>query len=1670
MSTLKHKLKKILGWGVMIALLTGLILPALVSVKPAKAWDPCDSETMEDWIICDQEEENTSFVDFQGDYSPPEAEGYAEGITQTSSAREFVVNVTNFVLSFLGLAAVVVIIYGGFLYVTAGGESEKADKGKKSVMYAVMGIIVVLISYALVNTIIQGAAGGEGAGSGGGLYSAGGVTSESMSIYQSQDMLDIIIESSQTLVAEYTKLVNVGSILGAVANVGAFNDEGLNEIESSFNLVLDEIDSYSTSYDLTREALELINRYLSLNNENSYLSKVGNWLKVNVLLASAEEEAANAACIESCSTLGFSDLPSCLAGCMEETAITEINDPYQVGAQLISYMQQITNASKTDFQNEMDDITTTLETMQSSFTDLPLINSYFDEILVLLDDYSPGKTWDDTTNDSYDFEYFYVDTTSSINIYTNTPGGSKQISDMLTVLNNIYLSIKDLEFTTAIITANTKGGNAPLTTTFNGLNSYDPTELTIPNENYHWDLEGDGFNDDEADATGASVSYTYDTPGTYRVALRVDSQGDDIASGISYLSIKVNPPSSIINLTAQCQLSSCTEEDLSDSTKTDWTITGEQARSGVVFDASGTTDGEGNSNTITNFDFDYGDGDSDSSASSTVTHYYDSEGEYNFVLEVTDQNGVTDRKRIKLIVASPAADIQADKTSGQIGDEINFDASGSVTDNGSIESYTWKIYQDGTLIDLDTAGNTSKETTVPEFSYTFEEPGEYAVTVSVLDSNNLSNEDSVNVTIESSEPNAAFNYKITDETHPGRVNFDARDSKDPDKTTDSSGDLTYKWTIDAIEGTDYKFIEGTDSTWEAPIIDFYKVADYDVTLTVYNTHTGDLQKSNSYTRKISITSVLSIEAEVASGDASFLDENGTASVTLSLNSNYGVSYEIDWADGGTKETVPVSAVGTAKTATHTYNVAGTYPVSVTVYDSSNKTNKTTRNVYIGNGEAPIPIIKVYIDEVESADANNIYGHSKNSFRFDAGDSLDEYGNDITTSNSFNWDFGDGSQLVSAERITRPYEETGTYEVTLTVISPNDSAKIATLTVTIHIEEAEPIIYSVSVTPDSGTPDNDDNITPVTLKIDVNAKDFDGEIKSYKVWYYDVSNSSQQLDTQISTINPISLTINTNGTSGEEKTYGFVVEVTDDDNNTVSSLDQLPESGQPTFEAENGTNQAPIADFTVNKTNLMMGETIIFTSSSYDEDGQLSELEYNWDLDGDGFSGQWTQEKSIEYTYKYVSRDGISVRLKVRDGGGATGVSDPVKIYVDSLTLDPEADFGWKISSDDPLTVEFTDNSIFYTEPLQNNYDFDKAWIWDFDGDGKTDSTEQNPSYTYETTGNYTVKLTVTDEELNESESTSKTVTIADIGKPIAKFEAIRSDKSENDDVIDWNQVQFKNYSSVGEGAEIVEYAWYFDTDKPTLDNLRNVQVDSTEATPNGDGLYTYDLDNYSDADTTGEISPKVKLIVIDNLGRTSEDGQTITLQKPEETVKDLELRFGANGQDGTESNTYIITGDEGDVTFWFLAKNVTGQATFCLDQDSDWDSTGDGIGDNDCDKVTIEGGTMKDTRYTALDSEIKYATHKFKREYSTQNKIIATLYVTDEEGDLDEYLSNSPGSRGAAATFTVKFAEVAPTTGSTSMLPVTSVEALYILAIAFVFTLIGAKIYIKQGSKESSDN
>ncbi len=83
----------------------------------------------------------------------------AAGCNTTKKADVVINAVLSVVLSFVGIIAVCVMIYGGFLYMTSNGDSGKAQKAKNVILYGLVGMVVALLAYAIIVFVSKGIGG-----------------------------------------------------------------------------------------------------------------------------------------------------------------------------------------------------------------------------------------------------------------------------------------------------------------------------------------------------------------------------------------------------------------------------------------------------------------------------------------------------------------------------------------------------------------------------------------------------------------------------------------------------------------------------------------------------------------------------------------------------------------------------------------------------------------------------------------------------------------------------------------------------------------------------------------------------------------------------------------------------------------------------------------------------------------------------------------------------------------------------------------------------------------------------------------------------------------------------------------------------------------------------------------------------------------------------------------------------------------------------------------------------------------------------------------------------------------------------------------------------------------------------------------------------------------------
>ena len=71
------------------------------------------------------------------------------------SVQGLIGRIIKTLLGLVGTLALVMFIYGGFLYMTSAGNEEKVTKGKNTIVWAILGLIAVFGAYSIVDFVIK---------------------------------------------------------------------------------------------------------------------------------------------------------------------------------------------------------------------------------------------------------------------------------------------------------------------------------------------------------------------------------------------------------------------------------------------------------------------------------------------------------------------------------------------------------------------------------------------------------------------------------------------------------------------------------------------------------------------------------------------------------------------------------------------------------------------------------------------------------------------------------------------------------------------------------------------------------------------------------------------------------------------------------------------------------------------------------------------------------------------------------------------------------------------------------------------------------------------------------------------------------------------------------------------------------------------------------------------------------------------------------------------------------------------------------------------------------------------------------------------------------------------------------------------------------------------------
>ena len=75
-------------------------------------------------------------------------------VGQSTDLKTIIADVINIALGFLGIIAVIIILFAGFKWMTAAGNEEQVSSAKKMIVQAVIGLAIIFLAWAIANFVI----------------------------------------------------------------------------------------------------------------------------------------------------------------------------------------------------------------------------------------------------------------------------------------------------------------------------------------------------------------------------------------------------------------------------------------------------------------------------------------------------------------------------------------------------------------------------------------------------------------------------------------------------------------------------------------------------------------------------------------------------------------------------------------------------------------------------------------------------------------------------------------------------------------------------------------------------------------------------------------------------------------------------------------------------------------------------------------------------------------------------------------------------------------------------------------------------------------------------------------------------------------------------------------------------------------------------------------------------------------------------------------------------------------------------------------------------------------------------------------------------------------------------------------------------------------------------
>jgi PKD repeat protein len=861
-------------------------------------------------------------------------------------------------------------------------------------------------------------------------------------------------------------------------------------------------------------------------------------------------------------------------------------------------------------------------------------------------------------------------------------------------IKTLQEKLRKLPRVSAVINLTPKSGHVPLPTVFDGIDSYDPANITIPSANYNWSF----FDHDGTEknlGTGPNKSFTFETPGKYVLRLEVSSASQkNILPGIATKSIQVEPPKLTANFTVS-------GEEVGSVVK----IPLQDAKKGVRFSPRNTIIPEGASITEYLWNFN-GEKRSTHTEPLTISKVFSKKGEYKISLNVYSNMGKRSEKIVRVMVQSSVAVIDIEPEEPMVHDTVIFDGQRSSLDGSNVSRYTWKIF--------DLEDNLIREIIdQPQFSYSFDEVGTYMVHLEI------GNEvlSSKQIEVRSNPPVARFTV-TKESSHLAKITFDASQSYDPE-----GKQLVYHWDFDGDGRFDVRDMKTSIIRHE-----YTEKGTYFPRLSVSDVY----GQSESISQEVHIPSLFFIDIL----SESFVSQKGKE-IIFRVDTNEGEIFYWDFGDGNT-----ISS--RERRMRHSFEEEGNYFVTMKATNASNESISVTKEVSVGDGISPIPVLSMLKNDAPLHLQKDLCGTGKHGvdvyrhelLQFSAEGSMTAQGSKNNL--EYQWNFGGEkkSGISVVKNFPQLSNNGGCLPVTLTVTDVPSGQSKDSQKIYIFVKNTLPEISEFIAAP-TQVP----CITPCTVKVSLSGvNDRDGVIQEYW-WWAMAEGGSKKVDPHVSRKSESEITLPPNGLEGKESTYILYAELVDNDGGRVRSTDIL--SSNPSVRVKNGKNPFYSVDFFSEKTVIPVGEKIFFTAKLQSASGVvLPDKAFSWDFNGDGIFGDTSGGPSVAYSFSEPGE--YIVSLQVQYQGHSERKSRT--IYITEQEILPVAAFSIDIRG---LSASFDANSSKWNQADPQNsisYFWDFDILYDSDGDGiidnDVDATEEVVTHVFPKKGDFSVQLTI----------------------------------------------------------------------------------------------------------------------------------------------------------------------------------------------------------------------------------------------------------------------------------------------------------------------------------------